>query len=492
MDYIGVEVENPPLISYLAQAKEECSFMPLTSLELLKQHGNKVKRLREGNLKELNTVKPTNSSGHQALSTAGIMKLARAQLFVLNSQKADVLSSVASCIGAQSALGSEFSEDSGLAILLQAAAENVVNQQYVYSRKLLNKCNHFSSKSGYPAQRIVHYFAEALREKIDQECGMVASLEDLEGETRRPIDEKLALVSLQPGMMASQQENPFSLVSQFTAIGSIRATVATARRVHLINFGLDNGSHWTLIMQDFAAQYNYPIELLKITAVGTSKQMMEETVKWLSAFADSISLPFTFNIVVSDLKDLKEDMFKLEADEVVAVYLDRRLWTLLAWPNYLEALIAVISKLKPRVMVVKEMEASTNNPIFLERFHEALIFFSGMFESIKDCMDNHIFYRKLTEEVYCRNMIRNIITAEGKERVHRHERVAFWRTLFAKFGFVETALSQSSFRRASMFLKRSALYSSFTIYMDGKCLILGWKRTPFISVSAWKFQYDSE
>ncbi|XP_027174646.1 uncharacterized protein LOC113774294 [Coffea eugenioides] len=251
MDNIGVEVEKPPLISYLAQVKKESSFMPLTLLELLKQYSAKVKRLREGNLKELNTVKPTNSSGHQALSTAGIMELARAQLFVLNSQKADVLSSVASCIGAQSALGSEFSEDLGLAILLQAAAEYVVNQQYVYSRKLLNM---------------------SLREKIDQECGMVASLEDLEGETRRPIDEKLALVSLQPGMMASQQENPFSLVSQFTAIGSIRATVATARRVHLINFGLDNGSHWTLIMQDFAAQYDYPIELLKITAVGTSNR----------------------------------------------------------------------------------------------------------------------------------------------------------------------------------------------------------------------------
>ncbi|KAL3508161.1 hypothetical protein ACH5RR_033543 [Cinchona calisaya] len=491
MDYIGAEIPNPPVISYLAPEQKESSFLPLTSLELLKQHGTKVKRLREGNLKELNTDTSTNTSGHQALSTANIMKLARAQLLELNSQKADVLSTVASYIGAQSALSSEVSDDLGLAILLQAAAENVFNQQYVYARKLLSICDNFSSKSGNPAQRIIHYFAESLREKIDREWGIISSTsEDLEGKVKKPMDEKLAMISLQPGMMASQQENPFCLVSQFTAIGSIRATVASAKKVHLIDFGLDNGSHWTLIMQDFAARYDCPLELLKITAVGTSKPMMEETGKWLSSFANSINLPFSFNIVVSDLKDLKEEIFKLEVDEVVAVYLDKRLWTMLAWPNYLEALLGVIKNLKPCVMVVQEMEASTNNPIFLERFYEGLIFISGTFESLNDCMDNHILYRKLTEEVYCRNMIQNIITAEGSERVHRLERVAFWRALFAKFGIVETPLSRSSFCRARLLLKRSARYSSFTIDMDGKCLILGWKGTPLISVSAWKFQHD--
>ncbi|XP_027174647.1 DELLA protein GAIP-B-like [Coffea eugenioides] len=191
---------------------------------------------------------------------------------------------------------------------------------------------------------------------------------------------------------------------------------------------------------------------------------MEETVKWLSAFADSISLPFTFNIVVSDLKDLKEDMFKLEADEVVAVYLDRRLWTLLAWPNYLEALIAMISKLKPRVMVVKEMEASTNNPIFLERFHEALIFFSGMFESIKDCMDNHIFYRKLTEEVYCRNMIRNIITAEVLLQFIWMENASSW-------GGKEPHLSQYLPGNSSMTQSDQRLLQDLKVRLFAKCFV---------------------
>lgn len=49
-----------------------------------------------------------------------------------------------------------------------------------------------------------------------------------------------------------------------------------------------------------------PLEILKITAVGTrSKETIEETGRRLLKFAESMSLPFLFNLVmVADMKDL--------------------------------------------------------------------------------------------------------------------------------------------------------------------------------------------
>ncbi|CAI9095320.1 OLC1v1031243C1 [Oldenlandia corymbosa var. corymbosa] len=466
------------------------SFLPSTSLELLLKHcSTRVKRPRD----EYHNDQTSNLPDQQRFqSTVQIMKQAKEQLRNLNSQNADVISSVFSFVEAQYALGYEISLEMALGILLQAAAEKIDNQQYVYGRKLLSLCRQFSSKDGIsPTQRLTHYFVEALQEKTDRECGIaLPSSEEIQ--QSQPMDEKLALLNLQPEILAGQQENPFSLVCQFMAVGSIRDGVGSAEKVHLIDFSIDNGSHWILIMQDFAGpgRRDFPLRLLKITAVGTCRWMMEETGQRLSAFAESINLAFRFDIVVSDLKDLRKDPFELEEDEVVAVHVATRFWTLLAWPNYLDSLIETIKSLKPCVMVVKEMEAGTNKNSFLERFDEALIYISGSFDIAKECMENHVLYRKLWEEFCSGKMIRNILTAEGVERIHRHEKIGFWRSLFGKFEIVETELSRPSLYRARLLLKRSARFSPFTIDKDGECFVLGWKGNPFLSISAWKFPED--
>lgn len=469
-------------MSYFAETEEESPFPPLTSLELLKQHGTKVKRLREEKNNEQSSDTPGNAP---ALSTESIMKLAKARLLQFNSQNADVLSNVAGCFGEQSGLPSEVSADLELALVLQAAAEKVANKQFVHARRLLSTCDRSASICGNPVQRIAYYFAEAFLEKIDQEWGIIPST-DLEGKPQKKTDEVLDMISLKPEMMTSQQDQPFCLVTQFTTIDSILENVASAKRIHLIDFSVDNGSQWMLVMQAFSIRYECPVELLKITVVGTCKKTIEDIGKWLTSFAQNINLPFSFNIVVSDLKNLKLDFFKLDADETVAINLQYRLWTQLAWPNHLEALIGVLKTLKPCVMVVRELEVRANTSVFLERFNETLFYFSAMFDCLKASMGHHILYRKLVEEVYFREMIRNIITAEGTERYQRYERITFWRVLFEKFGFVETDLSRLSLCQASLLLRRSDRLSSCSLDMDGKCMILGWKGTPLESISVWK------
>ncbi|KAL3508162.1 hypothetical protein ACH5RR_033544 [Cinchona calisaya] len=492
MDSGQAKISHSQNIHFDAEAEKEIRSLPFNSLELLIQYAPKVKRLRVENCTEKKSGTPTNTSSSSRsplLPAAGIIELAKARLLQLHSQKADVVSYAATSFGAQSGLPSEVAEDFELALRLLAAAEKIAKQQFIYARKLLSMCKLSISQSGNPIQRVAYYFAEALQEKIDKEWGLVSS-EETERIKKGPTDVELTMLRLRPEMMRCQQEIPFCLYTQFTAIQSILDCVASAKRVHLIDFGIDNGSHWTLIMQAFSVRYECPLEHLKITAVGTSKPMMEETGKWLTSFAETISLPFSFSITVSEMKDLKEDCFELEADENVAVYLGLRLWTLLPWPNQLDRFIKLIKSLKPSLIVVNEMEASINSSVFLERFNESIVLFSAMFDCINSCMYHRVTFRKLTEEVIFPGMIRNIVIAEGKEWIQRYEKISFWRALFGRFGIVETDMSRPPPEQEILFLGSSELLSCCTVELDGKCLLLGWKGSAIQSVSAWTIQQD--
>ena len=135
-----------------------------------------VERLRDPQkLLEESPDTPNNSCCSQALLTDKIMKLAKAQLVLLNSKKADVLSSGKGCFRGQCGVSSKVAQDLELALLVQAAAEKVEDEKFVYARKLLNMCDVLASKTDNSVQRVVYYFAKALNERIDQEWGIISS-----------------------------------------------------------------------------------------------------------------------------------------------------------------------------------------------------------------------------------------------------------------------------------------------------------------------------
>ena len=118
----------------------------------------KVERLRDPQkLLEESPDTPNNSCCSQALLTDKIMKLAKAQLVLLNSKKADVLSSGKGCFRGQCGVSSKVAQDLELALLVQAAAEKVEDEQLVYARKLLNICDVLASKTCNFVQKVVLY-----------------------------------------------------------------------------------------------------------------------------------------------------------------------------------------------------------------------------------------------------------------------------------------------------------------------------------------------
>ncbi|KAJ0093442.1 hypothetical protein Patl1_24904 [Pistacia atlantica] len=268
-------------------------------------------------------------------------------------------------------------------------------------------------------QRIVHYFTEALREKFDRETGRITS-------------------------KGAKGEENMLLYPEVECKQSLRAW-PRQKEFHLIDLEIRCGAQYMLLMQALATQHEPQVELLTITAVGTTlRHEIEETGKTLAYFAKTLNLPFSFKVVmVTSLKDLNENLFELHKGEVVAIHSSITLNHMIRLPNCLESVIRVLKNTNPQVMVVTEIEANDNLLSFEDRM--------------------------MVEELLGQ-AIRNIIANEGEERIVRHMKIDAWRAFFT---IAELVVKNFACGKGK----------SCTFEKNGKSLIVGWKGSPHLSLS---------
>ncbi|KAI3469294.1 hypothetical protein Pfo_025957 [Paulownia fortunei] len=465
--------------------KKGPDLFPSGSFEILKKYGSRCRRLNGENMNfpSYETERKVSSG----LSIETIIQLA-AEKFIQSTSLMSNELSVLSHAYPSSILCHSEEDYEGVQLVqnLLSCAEKVDEKQYERARNLLLECDRMSCPGGTPVQRLVFYFTEALYEKIDRETGRITP----NGLGKKVEDPLEALKSPDTTLIAFHKELPLSQITKFAGIQAVVDNIAKASKVHFIDFEIRKGIQCTILMQALAARCEHPIEHLKITAVGTtSKASIEETGRQLMSFAQSLGLQVSFNVVmVEDFLDLNKNLFELDADEVIAVYAAYTLMNMIGRPDQLEHLMRVIRTTNFCVMVVTEVEANCNSPIFVDRFVEALFFYGACFESMADCMKNDEKHRSLAEATCFSSSIRNIVATEGEERKIRHVSISVWRDFFTHFGFEETELSMSSMYQANLVLHNFTSGNSYTFDIDGKSLLIGWKGTPVSSLSVWKFQ----
>ncbi|KAJ0033906.1 hypothetical protein Pint_24368 [Pistacia integerrima] len=426
----------------------------------------------------------------RTLSTGDVIRVAIARYLKFDSEGSVDLSWLNRVCGSiPGNLSEEDVKDVELMHCLLVSAEKIGSLQFDSASTFLNQCEKFSSKYGSSVQRIVHYFTEALREKFDRETGRITS-KGAKGEENMFLYPEVVMVNLKPALFGCFLEIPLYQAIRFAGMQAIIESVAAAKRVHLIDLEIRCGAHCMLLMQALATQHEPQVELLTITAVGTTlRHEIEETGKTLAYFAKTLNLPFSFKVVmVTSLKDLNENLFELHKGEVVAIYSSITLNHMIRWPNCLESVIRVLKNTNPQVMVVTEIEANDNLLSFEDRFFEILFYYSTSFDCMEDCMSRSDQNRMMVEELLGQ-AIRNIIANEGEERIVRHMKIDAWRAFFSSFGLVETELSMSSLYQAELVVKNFACGKgkSCTFEKNGKSLIVGWKGSPHLSLSVWKF-----
>ncbi|CAN1292786.1 DELLA protein RGL3 [Linum perenne] len=471
-----------------------------SSLELLNSYGTGFRKLNNNNnINNQSSSAVTWTTRNKAagenkctrkLSTEGVMRVAGERYIKFSDQqRCDDFSMLMHPFGyaLSEGLSEEETKDVELAHLLLAAAEKVGFNQYDRASRLLTRCEWIASDRSNASQRVVHCFAEALRERIDRGLGkFILSMPEpypSYNSIYNGLGTNLASICL-------HQKAPFSQVMQMTTVQAIVENIGTStRKLHCIDLEIRSGVIWTSLMEALANRGAgcVMIEHLRVTAIAriSDRYSVEDTGKRLESFARSMNFPFSFHIVYVNtcLSDIREDVFRVAFDETVVVLCTFILRTLLGRPERLE-------NLNPTLMVVGETEANHNSPVFVSRFIEALFYYSAYFDSLETCMHEDIEYRSVIEATLAQGL-RNMVAMEGNERTSRNVKLEVWRSFFSsRFKMVELGFSETSIYQASLVVKQFQEWGSCSIEKDGEGLTIGWKGTPLFSLSAWKFSRD--
>ncbi|KAI3823560.1 hypothetical protein L1987_04999 [Smallanthus sonchifolius] len=442
---------------------------PFASLRIVKHFASRTRRLKESRVAK-----------DQKLSTIERIRTAGLHFIESHSSKADEISNLSRL------LSDDEAKDIDLLLTLIASADKTDQRQFDVASKLVESCRKMSSHEGTPVERLVYYFAEAVREKINRETGRDAC--DGLGKMQM-FDLQKALMSVDASILAFHRKVPLSQVCQFSAMHTILENVGKARHIHIIDLEIRSGMQYTVMMQAMASRSEWQIKHLKVTAIGTrSESKIKDTCIHLAEFANSMNIPFSFKIVmVADMLDFNIDIVELDRNETVAVYSAVSLSSLIVKPNRLEHLMREIRKINPCITLVTEVEANHTSLAFVNRFIDALFFYGALFDSLSVCLAGDDLNRKVAESVYHAYSIRNIVAADGDDRTIRHTGIDVWRAFFARFGMVEVELTGESLNEAKLLINNFDCRDCCTLRVCGRCFLVAWNDVPIFSVSAWKF-----
>ncbi|KAE8708059.1 DELLA protein GAI [Hibiscus syriacus] len=370
------------------------------------------------------------------------------------------------------------SQETGVRLVhtLMACAEAVQQDNLKLADALVKHIGLLAASQTGAMRKVATYFAEALARRIYRIF---------------PQD------SLDPSYTDILQMHfyeicPYLKFAHFTANQAILEAFATANRVHVIDFGLKQGMQWPALMQALALRPGGP-PAFRLTGIGPPEPDNTDALQqvgWkLAQLAETIGIEFEFRgFGANSLADLEPEMLDLRPPEVevVAVNSVFELHRLLARPGGIEKVVSSIKAMKPKILTVVEQEANLNGPVFLDRFTEALHYYSSLFDSLEGSGVAPPSQDLAMSELYLGRQICNVVACEGMGRVERYETLSQWRTRMEMVGFSPVHLGCNAYKQASMLLALLAGCDGHRVEENKGCLMLGWHTKPLIATSAWR------
>nr|BAF62637.1 DELLA protein [Phaseolus vulgaris] len=372
------------------------------------------------------------------------------------------------------------SQEAGVRLVhtLMACAEAVQQENLKLADALVKHVGILAASQAGAMRKVATYFAQALARRIYgifPEETLESSLSDLLH-------------------MHFYESCPYLKFAHFTANQAILEAFATAGRVHVIDFGLKQGMQWPALMQALALRPGGP-PTFRLTGIGPPQPDNTDALQqvgWkLAQLAQTIGVQFEFRgFVCSSLADLDPNMLEIRPGEAVAVNSVFELHRMLARPGSVDKVMDTVKNLNPKIVTIVEQEANHNGPVFLDRFTEALHYYSSLFDSLEGSSSSTGLGSPsqdlLMSEVYLGKQICNVVAYEGVERVERHETLSQWRGRMGSAGFDPVHLGSNAFKQASMLLALFAGGDGYRVEENNGCLMLGWHTRPLIATSAWK------
>ncbi|XP_009594460.1 DELLA protein GAI-like [Nicotiana tomentosiformis] len=382
------------------------------------------------------------------------------------------------------------SQETGVRLVhtLMACAEAVQQENLNVADALVRHIGILAVSQSGAMRKVATYFAEALARRIYK----IYPQDSIESSYTDVLQ------------MHFYETCPYLKFAHFTANQAILEAFTNCNKVHVIDFSLKQGMQWPALIQALATRPGGP-PAFRLTGIGPPQPGNTDALQqvgWkLAQFAEAIGVEFEFRgFVTNSLADLDAEILDLRSStetEVVAVNSVFELHRLLARPGAVEKVLNSIKQMNPKIVTIVEQEANHNASVFLDRFNEALHYYSTMFDSLESSVSTSS--TGLTQpivnnqdlvmsEVYLGRQICNVVACEGVDRVERHETLRQWRVRMNSAGFDPVHLGSNAFKQASMLLALFAGGDGYRVEENDGCLMLGWHTRPLIATSAWRFK----
>ncbi|XP_062015233.1 scarecrow-like protein 30 [Rosa rugosa] len=373
-----------------------------------------------------------------------------------------------------------------LQTLLTQCAQAVASYDKRNANEQLKLIRQHSSPYGDGTQRLAHYLANGLEERL---TATVSSYKQSVCFSRGNLSAAVILKAYRTYITAC----PFKKMSNYYANQTIRKLAEKKTRLHIIDFGILYGYQWPCLIQALSKRPGGP-PMVRITGIEFPQsgfrpsEGLEETGRRLQNYCKRVNVPFEYTAIAKNWETIQYEDIKIDRDEVTVVNCLYRLKNLpddIVLDSPRDTVLKLIRRINPDVFIHGIVNGTYNAPFFDTRFREALYHFSSLFDMYEETLPREDPDRLLFEqEVFGRDLI-NVVACEGSMRLERPETYKQWQIRNKRAGFKQLPLDQDLLKIIKTMVK-SNYHKDFVVDEDGKWVLHGWKGRIIHAISCWK------
>ncbi|GAV78279.1 GRAS domain-containing protein [Cephalotus follicularis] len=371
-----------------------------------------------------------------------------------------------------------------LRTLLILCAQAVSFDDRRTANEQLKKIRQHSSPFGYGAQRLAHYFANALEARLagtgTQIYTALSSKQSLAADVLKAYQTYISVCS-------------FSKVAIIFANHNILRLSEKETTLHIVDFGILYGFQWPELIKRLSKRPAGPPKL-RITGIELPQrgfrpsERVQETGRRLAKYCERFKVPFEYNAIAKKWENIRIEELKINDNEFLAVN------CLFRFRNLLDETVVVnsprsttlnlIRKMKPNIFVHSLVNGSYNAPFFVTRFREALFHFSALFDICESTLTREDPHRLMIEKDFFGREIMNVVACEGSERIERAETYKQWQVRNTRAGLKQLPLNPELVKKLRGKVK-CGYHNDFVVNEDGNWMLQGWKGRILFASSAW-------
>ncbi|GLT67653.1 hypothetical protein SLA2020_399450 [Shorea laevis] len=188
------------------------------------------------------------------------------------------------------------------------------------ANELLKQIRQHSSPYGEGSQRLAHFFANGLEARLagTDSTGTQTFYGSL-------ISNRISASEILKVYKVHLSASPFRRTSLFFAAKMINKVAEKAASLHIIDFGIEYGFHWPMLIHKLSIRAGGPPKL-RITGIEIPQpgfrptDCIEETGRRLAKYCERFNVPFEYHALASrNWETIQIDDLKIDRNEMIAV-----------------------------------------------------------------------------------------------------------------------------------------------------------------------------